>query len=100
MDLFGRKRVKKHGILLENFLDDGQHCRNCDAACCRGFPTVELTAGEYVTLQNLGAARLQFLLDGRYYLDIENGCEFLVENRCGIYGQRPSICRRFTCRDV
>ena len=100
MELFGRKRVKKHGMLLDKFIDGDQLCRNCDAACCRGFPTVELTAREYDTLAKLGAARLMFLLDGHSYLVIENGCEFLIDNRCRIYEQRPAICRRFTCRDA
>jgi Fe-S-cluster containining protein len=86
-------------MLLDEALDGSDHCRDCDAACCRGFPTVELTAAEYTALERLGAVRLEFLLDGHHYLVIENGCEFLVDNRCGIYEQRPSICRRFTCRD-
>lgn len=100
MDLFGRKLVKKHGILLDVFLDGNQQCQNCDAACCRGFPTVALTPEEYAALEKLGAKRLEFLLDGHSYLIIENGCEFLVDNSCGIYEQRPSICRRFICRDA
>jgi Fe-S-cluster containining protein len=100
MELFRRKRVKKQGILLEESIDGNEHCLGCNAACCRGFPTVELTAAEYGILEKLGATRLEFLLDGRCYLVIENGCEFLVENRCGIFAQRPSICRRFTCRDT
>lgn len=100
MELFRRRGTKKHGVLLDDFIDGSEHCRNCDAACCRGFPTVELTAGEYATLEKLGAVRLEFLLSGHYYLVIENGCEFLVDNCCGIYEQRPAICRRFTCREV
>jgi Fe-S-cluster containining protein len=99
MTLFGRKREKRHGLLLQEGVDGGNRCRECDAACCRGFPSVELTPGEYATLERLGAGRLQYLLNGRHYLMIENGCEFLVGNRCGIYEQRPAICRRFTCRD-
>jgi Fe-S-cluster containining protein len=31
---------------------------------------------------------------------IEHGCEFLIGNRCGIYKHRPTICRRFSCRDL
>lgn len=100
MELFRRKAVRKQGILLDDGIDGNEHCSNCDAACCRGFPSVELTAAEYATLEELGALRLEFLLDGHYYLMIENGCEFLVGSRCGIYEQRPAICRRFTCRDT
>ena len=100
MDLFRSKRVKRHGVLLDTPVDGSDHCIGCDAACCRGFPSVELTPQEYANLERLGAARLHFLLDGNHYLLIENGCEFLSENRCTIYDQRPSICRRFTCREI
>jgi Fe-S-cluster containining protein len=99
MDLFRRKREKKHGILLDSPVDGSDHCLDCNAACCRGFPKVELTMDEYATLERLGAVRLEFLLNGHYFLIIENGCEFLVQNRCGIYNNRPGICRRFTCTD-
>ena len=100
MDLFRSKRAKRHGILLDEPVDGNDSCIGCDAACCRGFPSVELTAAEYAALEKLGALRLEFLLDGRHYLMIENGCEFLDGSRCAIYDQRPNICRRFTCRDV
>lgn len=100
MILFGRKQGKKHGLLLDRPFDGEQHCLNCGAACCRGFPAIELTPAEYTALQRLGAIRLELLLDGHSYLIIENGCEFLVNDRCGIYDQRPSVCRRFTCRDI
>jgi len=98
MDLFSKKRVK-HGILLDTSVDDSDCCRECEADCCRGFPSVALTPKEYAELERLGAVRLQFLLNGQHFLLIENGCEFLVENRCGIYSHRPSVCRRFTCSE-
>ena len=50
-------------------------------------------------LQALGAKRLEFTLDGRYHLIIENGCEFLDLGRCAIYPHRPDICRRFYCTE-
>lgn len=100
MELFRNQRVKKRGVLLAEPVDDDERCRSCDAACCRGFPRVELTRAEYELLRGRGAVRLQFLLNGHYYLEIENGCEFLVGNRCGSYDLRPAICRRFTCRDI
>jgi Fe-S-cluster containining protein len=98
MTLFRRNRVKRHGMLLDGPADGGR-CADCAADCCRGFPSVVLTAAEYGTLARLGARRLVFTLDERFFLVIENGCEFLVGNRCGIYADRPAICRRFTCRD-
>jgi len=100
MILFSRNREKRRGLLLDEGVDGGERCVSCDASCCRGFPSVELTPDEYAVLERLGAARLEFLLSGRYYLMIENGCEFLVGNRCGIYAHRPAICRRFTCRET
>lgn len=99
MDLFRKKKETKHGVLLERPVDGTEVCIGCDAACCRGFPSVKLTADEYSTLERLGAMRLQFLLNGEHYLIIEHGCEFLEGNRCGIYERRPEICRRFTCTD-
>ncbi len=100
MALFQRNRKKLHGILLDHPQDGNERCAACDASCCRGFPSVELTAEEYATLHQLGAKRLEFTLNGHYYLMIELGCEFLVGNRCGIYHHRPAICRRFTCTDL
>lgn len=100
MELYRHRGTKRHGILLDDFVDGNEQCHDCDAACCKGFPTVALTAAEYAVLEKLGAHRLEFLLDGHYFLVIENGCEFLADNRCGIYEQRPSICRRFTCREL
>lgn len=79
-------------------IEDGR-CASCDGACCRGFFSVELTPEEYLILQKLGAQRLEFTLTERFFLIIENGCEFLDGNRCGIYDYRPDICRRFSCID-
>lgn len=78
---------------------EDDRCLGCDAACCRGFFSVELAPEEYLTLQKLGAQRLEFTLTEKFFLIIENGCEFLSDNRCGIYDHRPDICRRFSCRD-
>lgn len=100
MALWVRGRKKLRGILLDHPEDGNERCAACDASCCRGFPSVELTADEYQLLEQRGAKRLEFTLNGHYYLVIENGCEFLQGNRCGIYGERPSICRRFTCQDA
>ncbi len=93
-----RKEDKRHGILLDQPIDDDACCRECDGACCRSFPSVNLTWDEYEQLKGLGATRLHFSLIGQHQLIIENGCEFLLDNRCSIYEQRPDICRRFICR--
>lgn len=99
MALFASARKKKHGILRDQPLENSERCAACDADCCRGFPSVELDASEYGLLEKLGAQRLTFTLDARFYLIIENGCEFLDHNRCSIYEHRPRICRIFYCED-
>ncbi len=99
MGLFTPRR-KLHGVLLENGQDSPERCTSCDASCCRGFPSVELTAEEFGRLEQLGAQRLHFTLAGRFFLLIELGCDFLDGNRCRIYDARPDICRRFTCREL
>lgn len=86
-------------MLLDAPVDDDYRCRDCGGACCRSFPSVEITLEEYRRLTSLGARRLEFSLSGRYRLVIENGCEFLNGGRCSIYHDRPEICRRFFCRD-
>lgn len=97
--MWGERTPRRRGLLLDQPLDDGARCRACAADCCRGFPSVELSAAEYARLEELGAQRLEFTLTGRFFLIIEHGCEFLDGNRCAIYAQRPAICRRFTCVD-
>lgn len=93
-------REKRHGILLDQPLDDPQRCRECDGACCRAFPSVALTWDEYRALEALGARRLELSLNGEFHLLIENGCEFLADGRCAIYPDRPDICRRFYCQNL
>ena len=95
-----RKQTRLHGVLLEHPLDDDPRCSGCDGACCRGFPSVELTWEEYGRLRELGATRLVLPLTGPPLLLIDYCCEFLVDGRCAIYIERPGICRRFSCRDI
>ncbi len=93
-------RVKRHAILRDRGVDDDWRCRACDGVCCRSFVAVELTWAEYERLEALGARRLEFSLRGRHRLVIDGGCEFLAGGRCGIYDDRPEVCRRFICDDV
>lgn len=96
--LFRRRALVKHGLMRDQPVEDGR-CDGCTGECCRGFFSVALTPEEYGMLERLGARRLEFTLAGDFYLIIEHGCEFLRENRCGIYDHRPDVCRRFTCSD-
>lgn len=98
MRFFHRNGVIKHGVMNDGpFIESA--CDKCDGACCRSFVTIELTPEEYLTLQRLGATRLGYTLMEKFFLEIENGCEFLQSNRCGIYENRPEVCRRFSCRE-
>ena len=100
MRFFADSRKKRHGVLLDSPLDNPERCASCSADCCRGFPSIELDPLEYGMLEEIGATRLQFTLNGKFYLIIENGCEFLVGNRCGIYDKRPRMCRIFSCEEI
>ena len=99
MQLFNRGKHVKHGVLLDQPLDDAQCCRECDGACCRSFISVGLSWREYERLRELGASRLHFDIMGHHLLIIDYGCEFLRGGRCSIYADRPDICRRFFCRE-
>lgn len=94
---FRHDKEKRRGLLLDRPLEDPSCCADCAALCCRSFPNVDLSWEEYLRLEELGATRLHFSLRGPHKLIIENGCEFLTGNRCGIYDDRPEICRRFIC---
>jgi Fe-S-cluster containining protein len=89
-------RIRKRGLLLDRAIDNDPPCRDCDGVCCRSFPSVSLSWGEYERLRALGAQRLQFTFAGAWLI-IENGCEFQIGARCGIYPHRPEVCRRFVC---
>ncbi|MDD2540485.1 MAG: YkgJ family cysteine cluster protein [Desulfuromonadaceae bacterium] len=93
-----RSKKKRHGVLLDYPSPGDSLCNECDAACCRSFPAVNITGIEYNQLRLIGATRLQFSLIGRHKLLIENGCEFLKEGKCSIYEQRPNVCQRFMCQ--
>ena len=95
-----RSQQRRRGIIREEPLDDDPRCSLCDGACCRGFPSVELTWEEYERLRELGAARLLLPLAGPPLLLIDYCCEFLSDGRCTVYADRPAICRRFTCEDA
>lgn len=100
MRFIRRTKTKKHGMLVDQPVNDDTRCKDCDGACCRSFPNVELSWAEYEELSVLGASRLYFSISGHHKLIIENGCEFLADGKCSIYEHRPDVCRRFICQDV
>lgn len=93
------RRKKYHGTLLDLPQDGDERCRECGGVCCSSFSAVEISWEEYHRLTSLGALRLQRTFFGRHRLEIDCGCEFLVQGRCRIYDERPDVCRRFICRD-
>lgn len=100
MSIFHRSRTKLHGILGDTHRDGNERCRECGGVCCRSFTDVALTWDEYQRLQRLGATRLYLGLIGPPRLIIDYNCEFLDGGRCLIYGDRPDICRRFSCEKL
>ena len=78
------------------------NCTRCDAVCCR--LTVVLEAGDHVP------AHLTARLPGGQQVmahDAQGWCVALdpVNRNCGIYADRPDVCRRFVmngpyCRSV
>ena len=99
MSFTARRGKKLHGELLDTPRDGDERCRKCGGVCCSSFAAIEISWEEYERLQALGACRLRLSLYGPHRLEIDYGCEFLVQGHCSIYKQRPAICRRFTCRD-
>jgi len=72
------------------------NCKGCNAACCKIGPSnksyVGLAPSEYKRLVKLGAKNLiQDEIGGRLPLP----CQFLNNNRCSIYGDRPLTCLLF-----
>jgi len=95
-----RKKKKYRGILLEAPRDSDVRCQQCGGICCNSFTAIDISWDEYQRLEELGARRLQLSLFGPHKLEIDCGCEFLIEGRCSIYEVRPDICRRFTCSEI
>ncbi len=76
-------------------------CEHCTAACCR-YVAVPLdrprTARDYDDVrwylmhQNVTV----FVEDGDWYIQFQTRCKNLqADNRCGIYAERPAICRDY-----
>ncbi len=86
---FGALSWRRHTAKGENPVP----CGDC-AACCRDLhavldPTVDRVA-----------YTVEVLPDGRYALarKPDGTCLYLDGHRCGIYAQRPAVCRGFDCR--
>ncbi len=80
-------------------------CNHCSAKCCRYFalPIEEPTAiedWEFVRWYLLHDAATVFKEDENWYLLVHTECKHLQsDNRCGIYHDRPLICRDYSTKD-
>jgi Fe-S-cluster containining protein len=81
---------------------DGSLCQRCTALCCR---YLALQIDEPESPEQFDDVRWYllheqvhvFVEDGGWYLSIQTPCEHLQpDNRCGIYEDRPKICREYT----
>lgn len=77
-------------------------CDRCSALCCRYFA---LEIDEPDTPEAIDDVRWYlahesvhvFIEDEDWYLAIQTKCQYLApDNRCGIYEDRPRVCREYT----
>ncbi|GAB4145668.1 MAG: YkgJ family cysteine cluster protein [Planctomycetaceae bacterium] len=77
-------------------------CEYCTAKCCRYFALPIDTPKTREDFDHLRWYMIHrrvslFVEDGTWYLMVHADCEHLMEdNRCGIYEDRPEICRKYT----
>lgn len=80
-------------------------CDHCTAKCCRYFALpIETPEAQqdfdYLRWYVIHGETTIFCEDGSWYLMVHNKCDHLLDNhRCGIYHQRPQICREYTTDD-
>jgi Fe-S-cluster containining protein len=66
-------------------------------SCCRHYEKIAMTQDEYIRLSSLNRGAVRTINDekGQLYLDLHDGCQFLSNNICTVYAQRPGVCRSF-----
>ena len=80
-------------------------CQHCTAKCCGYFAlpieTPKIQKDFDYFRWYLIHGRISLFVDGEtWYLMVHNVCDHLQEdNRCGIYQDRPQICRDYTTDD-
>jgi uncharacterized protein len=80
-------------------------CNHCSAKCCRYFalPIEEPTTREdweFVRWYLLHGGATVFKEEDTWYLLVHSACkELQSDNRCGIYQDRPTICREYSTDD-
>ncbi len=77
-------------------------CDHCTAKCCRYFALPIDTPTNREDFENMRWYMLHgdisvFVDDGNWFLLVHNDCDHLDDDhRCGIYDDRPTICRRYS----
>lgn len=77
-------------------------CDYCTAKCCRYFAlNIEKPTNwrefDYLRWYLMHERVAVFVEDGAWYLLVHTPCKHLqADNRCGIYQQRPRICRQYS----
>ncbi len=80
-------------------------CRHCTAKCCRYFalpidPPKDWRDYDFIRWYLMHEGAAVFTEDGGWYLLVHNPCKHLQEDhRCGIYDNRPPICREYDTND-
>jgi uncharacterized protein len=88
-------------VKLEVLSKTGSLCDQCVALCCRYF-ALSLDKPEKkrdfedMRWYILHEDSIIFVEDGEWYLQVNRKCRHLLpDNRCGIYENRPTICRSY-----
>ena len=73
-------------------------CNQC-SKCCR---LMVIQIGEIVTPDWIRWAEYHGVkilnIKGRYFIQINNECDKLVNGKCAIQGIKPELCQRFYCQ--
>jgi Fe-S-cluster containining protein len=97
-----RTRQKKPKVRREDLAPGACLCDHCTAKCCRYFSLpidTPTTWDDYDSIRwYLAHGRtLVYVEKGTWYLVVMTRCKYLTaEDRCGIYLNRPKICREYT----
>jgi Fe-S-cluster containining protein len=88
-------------VKLEVLSNAGGLCEQCVALCCRYFAfSIDKpeTKRDFEDLRwyILHEDTIIFVEDGEWYVQVNRKCKALLpDNRCGIYDNRPTICRGY-----
>jgi len=84
--------------------DKDNLCEQCVALCCRYY-AFEIdkpkTKRDFEDIRwfMLHEGTIVFVEEGDWYVQVNRKCKALLpDNRCGIYENRPSICREYTTK--